>query len=870
MSESIDSLLSCVSTLIAETMKATKNPNFDSKAAKTKLRAAITKIHEVEGPNAVQSFLDKARFALDATGESDDVMEVDDNNSGNGEDNVEDAKAKPQEAWSESIDNSRHIPFKPTLRTKPNATIPLKLTKIEVRDGDDASNDDIDDDDDVCGAKVGPTFVYSHPYEHELTQLTYPSWQVADASGLSVSNYRARLNDPSHPFEFVSSEDDFDRLCVELEGRCTPDRRTGIQDVREIAIDLEHHAARSFQGFTCLMQLSTREKDWVIDTIALRSDLYRLNCVFTAPHVVKVMHGCRNDVLWLQKDLGLYLVNVFDTYFASKLLAFPHLSLKYLLKRYVQVEADKQYQMCDWRQRPLSREQLRYARDDTHYLLYIYDSLRRDLCKKQPSAQRDSCPQLLEVLDESRKLCLQRYNKDAFRPRGYLKCFKDPTTGRGVRPKDAPVLKQEQQRCLDALWEWRDRVARAEDESPHWLMSNAELLAIGQAAPQTAKDVLLVYERSAAAAATAAANSMGRGRGAGLIPLKKGVAVSSLLDDVVDVLTGRETVIDTRAAEAKAHQHQNAFRRRGYVSSVLPPVSLFTSKPVKQLLPSYSDAAKRGTAMGKSKGFVESSAACEEAGWFNVSGSRRQGGNKTKSDAASGSSDKRKHGGTTPQAAKGANGGNSNSLAVLESVRERLTALLEPVHAAIAVVDSMVVEEEEEEEGGSTKRDRVAAQLDTEEEEEKEKEAEGPTAPLIFNNQEEEVISRAHKKQKHSRNSAAASAASSSSSSEPTIAFDYSTVQAQADTMSMVPGTAGAVMANPYLTAAGSASDKKKKKKGKGKDGGGNNKDGAKAGSNGTKKDGGGGGKQQQGHRAKPKEVREKVERRHVSSFTTR
>jgi len=59
--------------------------------------------------------------------------------------------------------------------------------------------------------------------------------------------------------------------------------------------------------------LSTRERDYIIDTLALRSDLQVLNEVFTNPSVVKVFHGADSDVFWLQRDLGVYLVNMFDT-----------------------------------------------------------------------------------------------------------------------------------------------------------------------------------------------------------------------------------------------------------------------------------------------------------------------------------------------------------------------------------------------------------------------------------------------------------------------------------------------------------------------------------------------------------------------------
>ena len=42
----------------------------------------------------------------------------------------------------------------------------------------------------------------------------------------------------------------------------------------------------------------------------------------------------------------------------------------------VGVQADKRWQMADWRVRPLSEEALLYARMDTHYLLYMYDLIK--------------------------------------------------------------------------------------------------------------------------------------------------------------------------------------------------------------------------------------------------------------------------------------------------------------------------------------------------------------------------------------------------------------------------------------------------------------------------------------------------------------
>lgn len=55
------------------------------------------------------------------------------------------------------------------------------------------------------------------------------------------------------------------------------------------------------------------------------------------------------DMIWLQRDFGLYVVSLFDTFHASRLLGYPKHGLAYSLKRFANFDAAKQYQMADWR-----------------------------------------------------------------------------------------------------------------------------------------------------------------------------------------------------------------------------------------------------------------------------------------------------------------------------------------------------------------------------------------------------------------------------------------------------------------------------------------------------------------------------------------
>ena len=180
----------------------------------------------------------------------------------------------------------------------------------------------------------------------------------------------------------------------------------------EIAIDLEAHEHRSYQGFTCLIQISSRTQDFIIDSIALRAELGdHLRPVFTDPKKLKVLHGANSDVVWLQRDFSLYLVNMFDTGQAARVLQLPGFGLAFLLQKYCNVVADKKYQLADWRQRPLPAEMLKYAREDTHYLLYIYDCIRKDLITEAAKKTSNEVTLLEQVHKKSNVLCLTTWEK---------------------------------------------------------------------------------------------------------------------------------------------------------------------------------------------------------------------------------------------------------------------------------------------------------------------------------------------------------------------------------------------------------------------------------------------------------------------------
>ncbi|KAG9132119.1 hypothetical protein Leryth_025189 [Lithospermum erythrorhizon] len=265
------------------------------------------------------------------------------------------------------------------------------------------------------------------------------------------------------PFKIVEHVRDLKELAAKL------------RNVHEFAVDLEHNQYRSFQGLTCLMQISTRNEDFVIDTLKLRIHVGPyLREVFKDPSKRKVMHGADKDVLWLQRDFGIYICNMFDTGQGSKVLNLERNSLEYLLNHFCGLQANKEYQNADWRLRPLPDEMQKYAREDTHYLLYIYDLMRKELLSLDADSE---CPgtSLLEVYKRSYSTCMLLYEKDLLTDSSFRSVYGVPGAG----------LSAEQLAVVSALCQWRDVVARSEDESTGFILPNRTLVEIAKEVPLT-------------------------------------------------------------------------------------------------------------------------------------------------------------------------------------------------------------------------------------------------------------------------------------------------------------------------------------------------------------------------------------------------
>nr|XP_020474717.1 exosome component 10 isoform X1 [Monopterus albus] len=370
--------------------------------------------------------------------------------------------ARPQLKFKEKVDNS-NTPFIPKIFIKPNATKPLpsyftdkQIHKQRPEDLDvpaaladfihqQRTQEHVED-------------MFAHPYQYELNHLTIPE-SLLSKPDLQIYKPLAETK-----CSFIETLEDLVALNEKL---CK---------LSEFAVDLEHHSYRSFLGLTCLMQISTRDEDFIIDTLELRGEMYILNEAFTDPAIVKVFHGADSDIEWLQRDFGLYVVNLFDTHQASRALNLARHSLDHLLKHFCSVDSDKRYQLADWRIRPLPDEMVQYARTDTHYLLYIYDCVRVQLLDFNHGQ-----PGLLQcVWNKSKEISLKKYAKPIYTEESYLE----------LQRKQKKSFNTQQLTAFRLLFAWRDKLARQEDESTGYVLPTHMMSKISEELPKEPQGII--------------------------------------------------------------------------------------------------------------------------------------------------------------------------------------------------------------------------------------------------------------------------------------------------------------------------------------------------------------------------------------------
>jgi ribonuclease D len=244
-------------------------------------------------------------------------------------------------------------------------------------------------------------------------------------------------------------------------------RATGV-----LALDTEFMGEGRYRPLLCLVQVAVpRDGDRravdieVIDPLdADAPDPAPLAAALADPGVEVVVHAGRQDVAILRREWGVQIANLFDTQVAAAFAGYgSQVGYGHLLHAVLGVRLDKSASFTRWDRRPLSAEQLAYAREDVRDLLALAAALEERLARAgRLEWAREECQAIAAVSDA-------RDPDEVWR--------RLPRVGR-LSPRERAIAR--------ALAGWRERVAAAEERPVTSVMPDAGLIETARRAPRDA------------------------------------------------------------------------------------------------------------------------------------------------------------------------------------------------------------------------------------------------------------------------------------------------------------------------------------------------------------------------------------------------
>jgi ribonuclease D len=240
-----------------------------------------------------------------------------------------------------------------------------------------------------------------------------------------------------------------------------------------LGIDTEFVGEGRYRTLLCLIQLAVPHGDGqgktivVLDPLAEGFDGSSLAALLADPAIEIVVHAGRQDVALARRVLGTGVSNVFDTQVAAGFAGLgAQSSYDSLLGDVLDVRVAKSASFTRWERRPLSDEQLSYAREDVEHLLELAAELERRLAGLgRLEWAREECEALAHASDE----------------RDPEAIFQRLPRVRGLNPSARPVAR--------ALVQWREQTAARQDRPVQGVLGDAALMEIAKRKPRSTSEL---------------------------------------------------------------------------------------------------------------------------------------------------------------------------------------------------------------------------------------------------------------------------------------------------------------------------------------------------------------------------------------------
>jgi ribonuclease D len=234
-----------------------------------------------------------------------------------------------------------------------------------------------------------------------------------------------------------------------------------------LGIDTEFMGEGRYRSLLCVVQAAVVREDGesevqVLDALDPDLDPAPLAAVLADPGVEVVMHAGRQDVALLRRTWSTPVTAVFDTQVAAGFTGRgAQMGYEALLHDVLGVRLRKSASFTRWDARPLTDEQIHYAREDVLHLVQLAEALQRELDGRgRLEWAREEC-RVLEEMTDTRDLDVV--------------FGKLPRIG-GLDPPIRAVARE--------LVEWREATAQTIDRPVSSVLPDAPLVEIARRRPR--------------------------------------------------------------------------------------------------------------------------------------------------------------------------------------------------------------------------------------------------------------------------------------------------------------------------------------------------------------------------------------------------
>ena len=240
-----------------------------------------------------------------------------------------------------------------------------------------------------------------------------------------------------------------------------------VRATGRFGIDTEFMGEGRYRSLLCVVQIAVEQPDGTIQVEVLDAlddswDPSPLAGLLADPEVEIIFHAGRQDVALLRRTWGTDVVNIFDTQVAAGFTGRgAQMGYEALLSDVLGERLKKSASFTRWDKRPLTPEQLQYAREDVLHIIQLADALQKELDGLgRLQWAREEC-EFLETISDER-------NIDTVFARL-------PRVG-GLDPSIRAVARE--------LVEWREQTAREQDKPVSTVLADAPLIEVARRRPK--------------------------------------------------------------------------------------------------------------------------------------------------------------------------------------------------------------------------------------------------------------------------------------------------------------------------------------------------------------------------------------------------